>query len=83
MFPDQCLGVFIVGGSDEVQKNHYCIPVGRQVRYPPGIDKEVLILQVATGHSMMIRWRTDVILDVSFIEIYGTRPDKLDPDCGQ
>ncbi len=37
-------------------------------------------LQVATDHSMMIRWRTDM-LDVSFVR-YGTQPDKLDQIAG-
>jgi len=37
-------------------------------------------LQVATGSSIMIRWRTDM-LDVSFVR-YGTSPDKLDKLTG-
>lgn len=37
-------------------------------------------LQVATEHSMTIRWRTDM-LDVSFVR-YGTHPGKLDQIAG-
>lgn len=57
------------------------LAVAQQKRY--GIRPELIrgpYLQVATAHSMIIRWRTDE-LDVSFVR-YGTGADRLDRLAG-